>query len=115
MWSARQQIRKLALVSEKLFINIEKSPRGSVDIKEFIIPNKQVETQGQESWVEIKPKMREGPIPGKPLQRNPKESFTGYVEKDLKRKDQGPEKEEVIAKDKSVPNSNKITKGPKQS
>lgn len=49
------------------------------------------------------------------MQGNPKESFADIMEKDLKGKDQGPQKEEVVTKDKSAPDSNKITKGPKQS
>lgn len=46
----------------------------------------------------------------KPLQGKTKDSLAGATGKDLKGKYQGHQKEEDIAKDKSVPYSNKVAK-----
>lgn len=61
--------------------------------------------------MEIKPKTKQWHNMGKPLQGNPKDSFTGTTGKDPKGKDQGPPKKEHILKDSDAPESSKAAKG----
>lgn len=66
-----------------------------------------------ENWVEIKPKSRQGPNMGEPLQRNPKNS--GTIEKEAKGKDQGLLKEEILVKPPDAPEAIKGHKEPEHS
>lgn len=52
------------------------------------------------------------PTPGKHLQGNPKDPFTGYVENNLKGKEQRMQKDEVFDKGKGMPGNTRISEGP---
>lgn len=100
----------MPFVPKSFSIKIEKGPESCVVHKESAIANKQEDTIGNETWVEIKPKRRQGPHPGKPLQGNPNDSFTGLTEKGPKGKDQGPSKEGPILKDSNAHSQPKVLK-----
>lgn len=63
----------------------------------------------------MKPRRRQGPNIGKPIQGVPKELNAFTMEKDIKRKDQELLKEEQPSKPPKIPKSIKRSEGPKHS
>lgn len=101
------------LYPKSFSVKIEKRLIDSSIAKEPSLENKQSNLMANENWVEIKPKSRQGPNMGEPLQRNPKNS--GTIEKEAKGKDQGLLKEEILVKPPDAPEAIKGHKEPEHS
>lgn len=91
---------KAVLYTFKNFsIRIEKRPEFSSIPKESVLANYLVDNDVHGSWVEIKPKRRQGPTSGKLFQGNNKDLVTGTLEKESKGMKQGNMKKGLMVKD----------------
>lgn len=105
----------MPFIPKNFSIRIEKRPEFSSTPKESVLANDLVDNDVHGSWVEIKPKRRQGPTSSKLPQGNNKDLVTGILEKESKGMKLGNMKGGLMVKDSTDFNLAKAVKESKPS